>query len=237
MSGAVPADMPTGPGLRLSHGDWPEDAPGAVRDIAPEPPATDPGPPPPPTPPRKARTPSDLGGAKALPGAGDETEAALRRGTALHRLLEVLPDMPRSDWPGAAARLLAGEADAAGLLAEAEALLSAPELAFLFAPAVLAEATLATVIDGASWLGTIDRLIVAPDHVLAVDFKSNRAVPDRPEDVPEGLLRQMGAYAAMLDTVYPGRRIETAILWTAAARLMPLPDSLVRTAFLRAGSA
>ena len=35
-------------------------------------------------------------------------------------------------------------------------------------------------------------LIVGDGRVLAVDFKTNAEVPVRPEDVPEGLLRQMG---------------------------------------------
>ena len=236
-AGAVPADMPTGPGLRLSHGDWPEDAPGAVQDTAPEPPAADPGPPPPPAPAHRARTPSDLGGAKALPGAGDDTEAALRRGTALHRLLEVLPALPPEERPAAAARLLAATGESPDLLAEAERLIADPALAPLFGPQALAEATLATDMGGDRWFGTIDRLLVEPDRVLAVDFKSNRTIPDRPEDVPEGILRQMGGYAAMLETVYPARRVETAILWTVAGRLMPLPDPLIRAALVRAGSA
>jgi ATP-dependent helicase/nuclease subunit A len=42
-------------------------------------------------------------------------------------------------------------------------------------------------------------------------------VPDRPEDVPEGLLRQMGAYAEMLARSIPDRRIGTAILWSRTA--------------------
>ena len=71
------------------------------------------------------------------------------------------------------------------------------------------------------------------DSVLAVDFKTNAGVPDAPDDVPEGLLRQMGAYAAALERVFPGRRIETAILWTRTATLMPLPHKTV-TAALRA---
>ena len=56
------------------------------------------------------------------------------------------------------------------------------------------------------------------------------AVPDRPEGVPEGILRQMGAYAAMLAELYPGRVIETAILWTETGGLMPLPPNIVRAA-------
>ena len=37
-------------------------------------------------------------------------------------------------------------------------------------------------------------------------------------------------YAEALAQVYPGQRIETAILWTRTARLMPLPDALILAA-------
>ena len=83
-------------------------------------------------------------------------------------------------------------------------------------------------------VGRIDRLVIEPDRVLAVDFKSHRDVPVRPEDVPEGILRQMGAYRAALAAIWPGRRAETAILWTRTARLMPLPAALVDAALARA---
>ena len=80
--------------------------------------------------------------------------------------------------------------------------------------------------------GVIDRLIVAPDHVLAVDFKTNAAVPDTPEGTPDGLLRQMGAYRAALAQIWPSTEIRTAILWTASATLMPLPHDLVTQALV-----
>ena len=79
-----------------------------------------------------------------------------------------------------------------------------------------------------------DRLIVTPERVLAVDFKSNRVVPDRPEDTPEGLLRQMGAYAAALKQVYPDRQVDIALLWTRDARLMEVPCDLAMAAMRRA---
>jgi ATP-dependent helicase/nuclease subunit A len=47
-------------------------------------------------------------------------------------------------------------------------------------------------------------------------------------------LRQMGAYHAMLTEIWPGRTIDVAILWTAKARLMPMPQALVTTALARA---
>jgi ATP-dependent helicase/nuclease subunit A len=80
-------------------------------------------------------------------------------------------------------------------------------------------------------------LILRDTHVLAVDFKTNAVVPATPAETPEGLLRQMGAYAAMLAAIYPDRRIETAILWTRRAELMRLPGEIVAAALARAQGA
>ena len=63
---------------------------------------------------------------------------------------------------------------------------------------------------------------------------TNRLVPAAPEEVPEGILRQMGAYQAMLQALYPGREARTAVLWTRTASLMPLPSALVMAALQRA---
>lgn len=169
----------------------------------------------------------------------------MRRGTRLHKLLEHLPRYPAGDWPDLAPRLLAEGAElapdeTAALLDEARRVIQAPALAHLFAPGILAEVPLTArlaELGDRRIAGTVDLLLVERDRVLAVDFKSNRAIPDRPEDTPEGLLRQMGAYAAALAQIYPGRRIETAILWTGRARLMPLPADLVAAALGRAGAA
>jgi len=73
-------------------------------------------------------------------------------------------------------------------------------------------------------------LIITDDTVLAVDFKTNRLVPDTPSETPDGLLRQLGAYQAALMQIFPDHRIEVAILWTATATLMTLPGNLVSNA-------
>ncbi len=184
-------------------------------------------------------SPSGLGGVHVL--AGEPTyllteDEAKARGTALHRLLEHLHRHPPADRPALAARLLPDNPDLPALLAEATAVLDAPALAFLFAPGTLAEVDIAAplaALGGGRILGRIDRLVVDPDRVLAVDFKSHQAVPATPEAVPEGILRQMGAYHAALALVWPARRVETAILWTRTARLMPLPAPLVAAALAR----
>ena len=66
---------------------------------------------------------------------------------------------------------------------------------------------------GVRFHGVVDRLLVTEQKVTVVDFKTNRVVPRDPAGCPEGLLRQMGAYAAVLEKIYPMHSIETAILW------------------------
>ena len=242
-TGAVACDMPTGRGQRAQHLDWPVPSAVVARPAGPELPALPDclwqmAPAPAAAPP--IVTPSGLGGAKVLGSeAGDSSVIALERGTQLHLLLEHLPLWPEADWPARAHDLLAsGEsgppADQDALLAEAAQVLRAPELVGLFGPDSLAEVEITAELFGQPMQGLIDRLLLAPDHVLAVDYKSNRAVPERPETVPEGLLRQMGAYRAALKQVFPERDIRVALLWTTTADLMHLPAALVDAALARA---
>ena len=231
-----------GPGLRLEHGDWPtpglsEAAPAETAQELPDWLAT-----PAPGLPEAATilSPSALAGAKALPGEeGLDEESAKRRGTRLHALLEHLPLLPQEDWAVTAEALLAGgdepvgPVEAAELLAEARGVLLSDDMAPFLVPEALAEVELTAPVaelSGRVLHGTIDRLLVGPERIVAIDYKSNAVIPSRPEDVPDGILRQMGAYAAMLGQIYPDRRIETAILWTRSGRLMPLHPDIVRDA-------
>ena len=111
-------------------------------------------------------------------------------------------------------------------------MLTAPDLAEVFAlpegAEVMAELALAAPLPGVGTVwGKIDRLVITNDRVLAIDYKSNRDVPSRPEAVPLGILRQMAAYHAALAAIWPDRAVETAVLWTATRSLMPLPDALI----------
>lgn len=178
-------------------------------------------------------SPSGLGGAKTLPGA-EEDATAKARGTALHLLLQHLPGQAEGRWAMLARSLIAEPGLCEPALERAAALIRDPALAEIFAPGTLAEVPVAGMLEQAAAEGVIDRLIVGPDRVLAVDFKSNRLVPASPAEVPEAILRQMGAYRALLQPAWPGRRIETAVLWTETGALMILPDEIVRAALTRA---
>ena len=237
--GAVPHRFHGQDGLRLERGDWSRatsaQPPQKARQTTPLAPYFQTHAPKPPDAPATL-SPSDLGGAKALAGdAGMDEDAAKLRGSRIHALLEFLPGLPEADWPGAAAHILPEASDRAELLAEAANVLKATSLARLWGTDSLPEVGITADLPGLGRLqGVIDRLILTDDSALIVDFKSNAVVPDTPATCPEGLLRQMGAYAAMAAQVYPGRRIDTAILWTRSALLMTLPHDLVTGSLSRA---
>jgi ATP-dependent helicase/nuclease subunit A len=224
--------------LRLSNGNWPTNQPPEKQvETAAQPvpewallaakPVAHPA---------SAVSPSNLGGAKVLPAEDDALsgDLAKARGTALHRLLEHLPMLPRKDWPAVATLLVPDASLCAELYFEAVCALDNPDLAWVFGPDTMAEVPFTAALGAGLVEGKLDRLQVAPDCVRLVDFKSNAVVPPNAEMVPEGLLRQMGAYAAAFGQIYPDRRIETFILWTRTATLMPLDADIVSAALLRA---
>jgi ATP-dependent helicase/nuclease subunit A len=164
------------------------------------------------------------------PGAAME---AVRRGVLIHRLLERLPELP-SDSRGDAARAwLARNAedlaeDQREEIAEsALVVLAAPEWEDVFGSGALAEVPLAAVVGGQVIAGTVDRLLVTPDRITIVDFKTARRPPSRLEDVSNGILRQMGAYAAALQEIYPGREICAALLYTQTPVLIPIAAEIL----------
>ncbi len=185
--------------------------------------------------PSEPLSPSALGGAKVLPGEVDDSDedTAKARGSALHLLLEHLAARDPATWPELAAHLVP-ESLRDSLLAEAGAVLTAPELVSLFGTNSLAEVPVTADFAGRRLYGVLDRLVIEADRILAVDYKSNHRIPRSAKEVPEGLLRQMGAYAGMLAQIYPDRKIEVAILWTRRAQLMPLDADIVRAALQRA---
>lgn len=186
----------------------------------------------------KTLSPSNLGGAKIL--AGDHAELpeddAKLRGTAIHLLLEHLPNIPVADRPHAAQNLIKS-LDAGTIVddvpAHVDRILTAPHLSHLWTTDALAEVDITATIGPHRFHGTIDRLLVTDTRVLAIDYKSNKIVPSDPAKTPEGLLRQMGAYHAGLTAVFPDHEIEVAILWTETANLMPLENDLVSAALNR----
>ncbi|MEL6684686.1 MAG: double-strand break repair helicase AddA, partial [Pseudomonadota bacterium] len=173
----------------------------------------------------KTIAPSELPGPKIIDGdpAGGDVDDALERGTQIHLLLEHLPMIAQEKRRAVGLQLL--QTDDASLVEEVVALINQPDLAWLWDADALTEVVVTADIPGLGRIhGAIDRLIIGPDTITAIDYKSNRLVPERPADTPIGLQRQLAAYDHALRQIYPDHAIKTAILWTHNGHLTVLPQ-------------
>jgi ATP-dependent helicase/nuclease subunit A len=188
-----------------------------------------------PRPPRPL-APSAAGedGAADPPLPPEVARIAARRGVLMHRLLERLPDIAAPDRAAKGQAWLArqgsdfDEGERGVMLDSALAVLDHPDFAELFSPLALAEVSLAATVDGVVVAGTVDRLLVTDDAVTVVDFKTTRRPPQRLDAVPLATIKQMAAYVAALETIYLGRRVRAAVLYTHGPILHELaPQTLV----------
>ena len=159
---------------------------------------------------------------------------AAERGRLIHALFERLPALVPDRRAAAADRWLSAVGQVADaslrseLIATVSAVLDDPAHGDLFGANSLGEAPISAVVPGGYVIaGTVDRLLVEPDRVRVIDFKTGRRVPLELDEVPVFHLRQMAAYAEALGVIFPGRRIEAALLYTAAPRLFDLPEDVL----------
>ncbi|MCS6626251.1 double-strand break repair helicase AddA [Roseibacterium beibuensis] len=162
-----------------------------------------------------------------------------RRGDLIHRLLERLPEIAPSDRAAAAARMLSRERDLTDehrteMIAAAFSVLDDARFAPVFGPGSRAEVALSgsapALPPGVAVSGRIDRLVITPERVLVVDYKTNRPAPDRIEDADPAYVLQLAVYVAVLRRLYPDRPVEAALVWTDGPKLMPVPQALMDTA-------
>lgn len=158
-----------------------------------------------------------------------------RRGDLIHRLLERLPDLAAADRPDAARRMLSRERDLddaqrAEMIAAAFAVLDDARFAPVFGPGSRPEVALTGSVGTTPVSGRMDRLVVTPDRVLVVDYKTNRPAPARIEDADPAYVLQLAIYVAILKALYPGRLVEAALVWTDGPRLMAVPQAMMDAA-------
>ena len=163
-------------------------------------------------------------------------EARLKRGRLIHSLLQYLPELPLEARHAAGAAFLAREpgltkARKAEMLKSAEAILNEPGFAELFQPGGRAEAavigTSPKLPAGLVINGRVDRLVVTPDRVLVIDFKTDQPAPDDVRDVAESYITQMAAYSAVLEPAFPGREVVAVLCWTDGPKMMRIPSEML----------
>jgi ATP-dependent helicase/nuclease subunit A len=71
--------------------------------------------------------------------------------------------------------------------------------------------------------GQVDRLSVAADDVLAIDYKTDSTVPAQLENVPAAYVTQLALYRGVLRQIYPAKRVRAALLFSGGPRLIEIP--------------
>ena len=158
---------------------------------------------------------------------GSAQALAIARGRAMHALFQHLPDLDEERRPAVARRILSRHSIHAdmweAILAEVAGVINHPDHAAYFARESLAEIP---VLAG-DLTGRIDRIVVTDERILLLDFKTDRDPPETADAVAEAHIRQLAAYGRALQAVFSGRPVESALLWTAVPRLMPIPPELL----------
>ena len=172
--------------------------------------------------------------------SGAMSSAALERGRIIHRFLQVLPGLPAAERAEAAARYLARTCpgwppeETRRITASVFAILDDPGFAPVFAPGSRAEVSIMgmLVLGGKDHAvsGRVDRLSVTEDRVLIVDYKTNRPPFLTAESAPVAYKAQLAIYRSLLQPLYPGRRIEAALVFTEAPVLVPLEPAILDAA-------
>ena len=167
-----------------------------------------------------------------------------RRGEIIHRLLQILPDVTPAERRAAGQRLLAAERDLSDdqrleMATAAFGVLEDDRFAAVFGPGSRAEVALAgtspLLPKGLAISGRVDRLVVTPERILVVDYKTNRPAPAAIEDADAAYLAQMAVYVAVLREVFKDRQVEAALVWTDGPKLMPVPEKVMSDALRRIG--
>mgnify|MGYP001296052269 CR=1 FL=1 len=199
-------------------------------------------------PPRRLRPSAAHGVAsqeRAGPAAGPaESLSPLMRGDLVHRLLAALPEVPEAARAGLAGRLLAfaapgiGEPERAGVLAEAMGVLGHAPCAELFGAGSRAEVPVIgrlVAADGnlVEVSGRLDRLMVAGDRVILIDFKTDRVPPETPQAIAAGYVDQLALYGALLRRIYPRKQLEARLVFTRGPRVFTLEPQVLEAALAR----
>lgn len=193
--------------------------------------------------PRGWASPSALAGrpraASASPLAREAGLGRFRRGELIHKLFELLPDLPEHGRARAAATYLDRQPDLdtgqrAEIASAVMAVLNDSAFAALFGPGSRAEASIAGwgpgLPEGMKIAGRLDRLVVGEGGVMVCDFKTNRPAPAAVEASDPAYVAQLAAYVAVLRGLWPDRPVRAALLWTDGPRLDLIPEAMIEAA-------
>lgn len=152
--------------------------------------------------------------------------AAMQRGIIIHRLFELLLDLPDPVREEAAITYLRNQRIAIeGFpLKEILATLQSDMLIPFCEGQAVAEMEIATP-DGS--LKRLDRVVVNNGVIKILDFKTSVSFPTDVAFIPTAILNQLAGYATVMQQIYPDHRIECYLLWTAGPLLHYVPETML----------
>lgn len=141
-----------------------------------------------------------------------------KRGTIIHKLLQFLPQID-GDKAEKIRQYLAqtdfSTYEKNEIEKEVSAVLNNPEYADIFGENSRAEVPIMGEVNGKIISAQLDRLIILPDKIKIVDFKTNRRI----DEIPPAYINQLKIYAELISKIYPDLPVETYILWTNKLKL------------------
>jgi ATP-dependent helicase/nuclease subunit A len=176
-------------------------------------------------------------------GSAADRQKALQRGRLVHRLMQALPDIPANRRQDAAERYLTNAAteflpaERDAMARQVLAILDDKNFAEIFAPESRAEVPIVGRVARAgrepiAVAGQVDRLAVTGDTVLIADYKTDRVVPNRLDEVPP-YVTQLALYRAVLAAVFSGKTVRAALLFTDGPKLMEVPAAAMDAALAK----
>lgn len=161
---------------------------------------------------------------------GEGRKERLRRGSLIHLLFEILPDLPSATRHAAAESFLNRQPDLNAdqrreMLKATMGVLEDNRFAAVFGPGGRPEAPVIGRLGADTINGRIDRLVITDTDILIVDYKTDRPAPATVEGVGEAYVTQMAAYRAVLSQRWPNRPIRCLLVWTDGPLLMEIPPA------------
>jgi len=151
------------------------------------------------------------------------------RGNLIHKLLQFLPDHPPADREKLIRTYITHQGsdfspqEQEKIIHEVLNLISSPAFAHLFSSNSLQEVSVMGKVDNQIISGKIDRLVILPEEVIIIDYKTNRPAAQNLNEVPVNYIKQLQAYKKLISEIYPDKKITSCILWTNTAQIMQIP--------------
>ena len=159
---------------------------------------------------------------------GDDSLQRHQRGLLIHKLLQILPNLPQEDQKCRAEAIVSrrqwdlDQKSQKAIVKEALAVLESKECMPFFSPGSDAEVPIIGTINGYEIYGQVDRLLVTDSEVNIIDYKTDSQPPSNLDHVPDEYLLQMAAYREALKHIYTNKKIVCSLLWTDGPSIMTL---------------